>query len=53
MVMATVGKTGGSARAQVQRARLMLRAKIADSKERRMKLADAEKAMRAQLRRTR
>lgn len=47
------GATGGSARAQVARARLMLRARIADSKEKRLKLVDAEKAMRAQLKRTR
>lgn len=46
-----VKTSSGSAKAQVSRARLMLRAKIADSKERRMKMADTEKGMRAQLKR--
>lgn len=44
-------RASGSAKAQVQRARLQIRAKIADVKERRLDLADQEKVMRAQLRR--
>lgn len=43
--------SSGSARAQVQRARLMMRAKIAETREKRMKMSDAEKLMRAELRR--
>lgn len=43
--------SSGSAKASMMRLRLVMRAKIADSKDKRLKMADQEKAMRAQLRR--